>query len=393
MREVVIVSGARTAIGDYMGSLSGLTPMQLGITVLNAAIAKAGIDKNLVEEVVAGQCNQAGGPGNTARHVALGAGLPVESFAFTVHQQCPSSMRASELLSQEIMLGKIDCGAVVGVESMSGAPYLLFGARKGYRLNDGERIQDSLQIGGLFDVSLGYHMGVTADNIADMYKISRQEQDEWALMSHQRACAAADKGWFKDEIVPVEVKTKKGPAIIDRDEHPRADTSMESLGKLKPAFKKDGTVTAGNASGLNDAGSCMIMMAAEKAKELGLKPIARVVASAPGSVEPRIMGMGVVPAVKNALKFAKMKLEDIDYFEFNEAFAAQVIGCNREFKIPLDKINAVGSGISMGHPVGATGARLIITMMGELKRRGKKFGCAALCASGGPGHAFIVEML
>lgn len=376
-----------------MGSLSGLTPMQLGITVLNAAIAKAGIDKNLVEEVVAGQCNQAGGPGNTARHVALGAGLPVESFAFTVHQQCPSSMRASELLSQEIMLGKIDCGAVVGVESMSGAPYLLFGARKGYRLNDGERIQDSLQIGGLFDVSLGYHMGVTADNIADMYKISRQEQDEWALMSHQRACAAADKGWFKDEIVPVEVKTKKGPAIIDRDEHPRADTSMESLGKLKPAFKKDGTVTAGNASGLNDAGSCMIMMAAEKAKELGLKPIARVVASAPGSVEPRIMGMGVVPAVKNALKFAKMKLEDIDYFEFNEAFAAQVIGCNREFKIPLDKINAVGSGISMGHPVGATGARLIITMMGELKRRGKKFGCAALCASGGPGHAFIVEML
>jgi len=393
MREVVIVSGARTAIGDYMGSLSGLTPIQLGVTVLNAAIAKAGIDKKLVEEVVAGQCNQAGAPGNSARHIALGAELPVESFAFTVHQQCPSSMRASELLSQEIMLGKIDIGAVVGIESMSNAPYLLFGARKGYRLNDGEKIQDSLMIGGLFDVSLGYHMGVTADNIADMYKISRQEQDEWALMSHQRACAAADKGWFKDEIVPVEVKTRKGPAIIDRDEHPRADTSMESLGKLKPAFKKDGTVTAGNASGLNDAGSCMIMMAAEKAKELGLKPIARVVASAPGSVEPRIMGMGVVPAVKNALKFAKMKLEDIDYFEFNEAFAAQVIGCNREFKIPLDKINAVGSGISMGHPVGATGARLIITMMGELKRRGKKFGCAALCASGGPGHAFIVEML
>ncbi len=393
MKEVVIVSGARTAIGDYMGSLSTFTPMQLGITVLNAAIAKAGIDKKMVEEVIAGQCNQAGGPGNTARHVALGAGLPVESFAFTVHQQCPSSMRASELLSQEIMLGKIDCGAVVGVESMSGAPYLLFGARKGYRLNDGERIQDSLQIGGLFDVSLGYHMGVTADNIADMYKISRQEQDEWALMSHQRACAASDKGWFKDEIVPVEVKTKKGMVMFDRDEHPRADTSLESLAKLKPAFKKDGTVTAGNASGLNDAGSCMIMMSAEKAKELGIKPIARVVASAPGSVEPRIMGMGVVPAVNNALKFAKMKLADIDYFEFNEAFAAQVIGCNREFKIPLDKINAVGSGISMGHPVGATGARLIVTMMGELKRRGKKFGCAALCASGGPGHAFIVEML
>jgi acetyl-CoA C-acetyltransferase len=376
-----------------MGSLANMTPVQLGVTALNAAIAKAGIDKNLVQEVVAGQCNQAGAPGNSARHIALGAELPVESFAFTVHQQCPSSMRASELLAQEIMLGKIDIGAAVGIESMSNAPYLLFGARKGYRLSDGEKIQDSLMIGGLVDALLGYHMGVTADNIADLYKISRQEQDEWALMSHQRACAAIEKGWFKDEIVPVEIKTKKGPVLFETDEHPRADTSLESLGKLKPAFKKDGTVTAGNASGLNDAGSCMIMMEAQKAKELGVAPIARVVASAPGSVEPRIMGMGVVPAVKNALKFAKMKLEDIDYFEFNEAFAAQVIGCNRELKVPLDKINAVGSGISMGHPVGATGARLIITMMNELKRRGKKFGCAALCASGGPGHAFIVEML
>jgi acetyl-CoA C-acetyltransferase len=393
IREVVIVSGIRTAIGDYMGSLSNMTPVQLGVTVLNAAIARAGIEKNLFQEVVAGQCNQAGAPGNSARHIALGAELPVESFAFTVHQQCPSSMRASELLAQEIMLGKIDIGATVGIESMSNAPYLLFGARKGYRLSDGEKIQDSLMIGGLVDVLLGYHMGVTADNIADQYKISRQEQDEWALMSHQRACVAIEKGWFKDEIVPVEIKTKKGPVLFDHDEHPRADTSLESLGKLKPAFKKDGTVTAGNASGLNDAGSCMIMMAAEKAKELGVTPIARVVASAPGSVEPRIMGMGVVPAVKNALKFAKMKQDDIDYFEFNEAFAAQVIGCNRELKIPLDKINAVGSGISMGHPVGATGARLIITMMNELRRRGKKFGCAALCASGGPGHAFIIEML
>jgi acetyl-CoA C-acetyltransferase len=302
-------------------------------------------------------------------------------------------MRGAELLSQEIMLGKVDIGAVVGVESMSNAPYLLFGARKGYRLNDGERIQDSLMIGGLVDALLGYHMGITADNIADHYKITREEQDEWALMSHQRACAASDKGWFKDEIIPVEVKTRKGTVIFDRDEHPRAETSMESLSKLKPVFKKDGTVTAGNASGLNDAGSCLIMMAAEKAKELGLTPIARVVASAPGSVEPRIMGMGVVPAVHNALKFAKMKLTDLDYFELNEAFAAQVIGCNRELKIPLENVNAVGSGISIGHPVGATGARLIVTLMGELKRRGKKFGCAALCASGGPGQAFIIEMI
>ncbi len=393
MREVVILSGVRTAIGDYMGSLSGLNPVQLGVAALKGALAKSSIDKNVIQEVVAGQCNQAGAPGNTARHIAMGAELPVESFAFTVHQQCASSMRGAELLSQEIMLGKIDIGAVVGVESMSNAPYLLFGVRKGYRLADGEKIQDSLMIGGLVDALLGYHMGITADNIADHYKISREEQDEWALMSHQRACEAIKKGWFKEEIVPVEIKTKKGPVMFDTDEHPRADTNMEALGKLKPAFKKDGTVTAGNASGLNDAGSCLIMMAAEKAKELGVKPIAKVVASAPGSVEPRIMGMGVVPAVKNALKFAKMKLEEIDYFEFNEAFAAQVIGCNRELKIPLDKINRVGSGISLGHPVGATGARLIITMINELKRMGKKFGCASLCASGGPAHAFIVEVI
>lgn len=391
MRQVVIVGGARTAIGDYMGSLSGLTPVQLGIIALNGVLAKTGVAKDLIQEVICGQCNQAGGPGNTARHIALGAGLPVESFAFTVHQQCASSMRASELLSQEIMLGKIDVGAVVGVESMSNAPYLLFGARKGYRLNDGEQVQDSLMIGGLVDALLGYHMGVTADNIADHYKISRQEQDEWVLMSHRRAVEAIKRGWFKDEIIPVEIKTKKGPVIFDTDEHPRADTSLEKLGSLRPAFKKDGTVTAGNASGLNDAGSCLVMMAAETARTMGIKPVARVVASAPGCVEPRIMGMGVVPAVRNVLKFAKMKLEEIDYFEFNEAFAAQIIGCNRELKIPLEKINAVGSGISLGHPVGATGARLMITMINELKRRGKRFGCASLCASGGPAHAFIVE--
>jgi acetyl-CoA C-acetyltransferase len=367
--------------------------VQLGIIALKGALAKAGIDKNLIQEVICGQCNQAGAPGNTARHIAMGAELPAESFAFTVHQQCASSMRGSELLSQEIMLGKIDIGAAVGVESMSNAPYLLFGARKGYRLSDGEKIQDSLMIGGLVDALLGYHMGVTADNIAAHYNISRQEQDEWALMSHGRAVEAIKKGWFKDEIIPVEIQTKKGPVMFETDEHPRANTSMESLGGLKPAFKKDGTVTAGNASGLNDAGACLIMMAAETARNMGVKPIARVVASAPGSVEPRIMGMGVVPAVRNALKFAKMDLKDIDYFEFNEAFAAQVIGCNREMKISLDKLNGVGSGISLGHPVGATGVRIMITMINELKRRGKKFGCASLCASGGPAHAFILEAL
>jgi acetyl-CoA C-acetyltransferase len=321
------------------------------------------------------------------------AELPIESFAFTVHQQCASSMRASELLSQEIMLGKIDIGAVVGVESMSNAPYLLFGARKGYRLGNAEQVQDSLMIGGLVDDLLGYHMGITADNIAEQYGITREEQDEFALMSNQRACRAIQEGWFQEEIVPVEIKSKKGPAIFDTDEHPQANTSLEALAKLKPAFKKDGTVTAGNASGLNDAGSSLIMMAAETAQKMGIRPLARVVASAPGSVEPRIMGMGVVPAVRNALKFAGLKQDQIDYWEFNEAFAAQVLGVNRELKVSLDRLNAVGSGIGLGHPVGATGARLIITMIHELKRRGARYGCASLCASGGPAHAFIVESM
>ncbi len=393
MREVVIVSGARTAIGNYLGSLAGINAVQLGMIALKGAVEKAGIDKNSIQELAAGHVNQAGSPGNTARHIAMGFELPAESFAFTVHQQCASSMRAAEILSQDIMLGKIDIGAVVGVESMSTAPYLLFGARKGYRLGDAETVQDSLMIGGLVDALLGYHMGITADNIADMYNISREEQDEYAFMSHQRACNAIEKDWFKDEIVPVEIKTRKGTAIFDTDEHPRSDTTLEMLSRLKPAFKKDGRVTAGNASGLNDAGSSMILMAAEIAEKMGVKPLARVVASAPGSVEPRIMGMGVVPAVRNALKFAGLSLDQIDYWELNEAFAAQVLGVNRELKIDLDRVNAVGSGIALGHPVGATGARIIITMINEMKRRNARYGCASLCASGGPAHAFIVELL
>ena len=393
MREVVIVGGARTAIGNYLGSLSGFNAVELGVLALNGAIAKTGVDKSLIQEIVVGHVNQAGSPGNSARHIAMRAGLPIESFAFTVHQQCASSMRAAELLSQEIMLGKVDAGIVVGVESMSSAPYLLMGARKGYRLGDAERIQDSLMIGGLVDDLLGYHMGVTAENIAEQYGISREEQDEFAMMSNMRACRAIAEGWFKDEIVPVEIKAKKGTAIFDTDEHPLSTTTMEALAKLKPVFKKDGTVTAGNASGLNDAGSALILMAGEKAKDLGIRPLARVVASAPGSVEPRIMGMGVVPAVRNALKFAGLTQDQIDYWELNEAFAAQVLGVNRELKIDAGRLNAVGSGIGLGHPVGATGARLIITMINEMKRRDVRYGCASLCASGGPAHAFIVETI
>lgn len=393
MQEVVIVSGARTPIGNYFGSLETFNPVDLGVIALTAAVQRAGISPEAIEEVIAGQCNQSSSPGNSARHVALKSGCSVESAAFTVHQQCASSMRAADILSQEIMLGKIQVGAVVGIESMTNTPYYLYRARKGYRLGNGEQIIDGLMKGGLICEFVGYHMGITAENIAKDYGISREEQDAFALMSNQRACKAIREGWFQEEIVPIEIKTKKGKVLFDTDEHPQADTSMESLAKLKPAFTADGTVTAGNASGLNDGGSALIMMAAETAKQKGLKPLAKVVASAPGSVEPRIMGMGVVPAVRRALQMAGMKQSQIDYWEFNEAFAAQVLGVNRELKIDLDRLNAVGSGIALGHPVGATGARLILTMIHEMKRRDVRYGCAALCASGGPAHAFIIENL
>ncbi|NLV16182.1 MAG: thiolase family protein [Syntrophomonadaceae bacterium] len=393
MKEVVIVSGARTPVGDFQGSLQGFNPIDLGVFALNGALERAGLEANQLDEVIAGHCNQSSSPGNSARHVALRAGCRDDSFACTVHQQCPSSMRAAEILSQEIMLGKIDMGAAVGIESMTNTPYLLFGARKGYRLGNGEQIVDGLMKGGLICEFVGYHMGVTAENIAEMYGITREEQDAYALLSHQRACQAIKEGWFKDEIVPVEVQSRKGSFMFDTDEHPRSDTSLESLARLKPAFKKGGTVTAANASGLNDGGSALIMMSADKAKELGVKPIARVVSSASGAVEPRIMGMGVVPAVRRALKFAGLEQNDIDYWEINEAFAAQFLGVNRELKIDLEKVNGVGSGIAIGHPVGATGARLIVTMINEMKRRGVRYGCASLCASGGPGVAFIVESI
>ncbi|MGB4508497.1 MAG: thiolase family protein, partial [Syntrophomonadaceae bacterium] len=388
MQNVVIVAAARTAVGDFQGSLASLKGHELGVLALKGTIDKFGIDPNLIEEVIGGQCNQYGSPGNSARWVTLKAGLPVETVSTTVHQQCPSSMRAADILAQEIMLGRIEAAAAVGYESMSNAPYMLFGARKGYRLNDGEVIQDSLMLGGLICAFEGYHMGVTAENIAELYNITREQQDEYALLSHQRACKAMADGLFTDEIIPVEVKTRKGTQIVDTDEHPNPEASMEMAAKLKPVFKKDGTVTAFNASSLNDGAAALILMSADKAKKLGLKPLARVVASASAAVEPRIMGMGPVPATLKALKYAGMTLNDIDYWELNEAFAAQALACMQELNIPVERCNAVGSGISLGHPVGMTGARIILAAINELKRRGGRFACSTMCASGGPACAF-----
>lgn len=392
MREVVIVSGARTPIGDFLGSLKDFTAVQLGTIALKAAIERAGIDPKIIEEVTAGHVYQAGCKGNPARQVGIHAGCPVETVCVTINQQCPSSMRGAEILSQQIGLGKIDVGAAVGHESMTNIPYLLLKARMGYRMGS-DKLEDSLMYDAFIDAFYNYHAGVTAENLVDMYNISRQEADEWGVMSNQRACQAIAEGKFKEEIVPIELKTKKGTKMFDTDEHPNPNANMENMAKLKPAFKKDGIITAGNASAINDGASAMILMAAEKAKELGIKPLARIVATASASVDPKIMGIGVVPAVRRVLEFAKMGMDDMELWEMNEAFAAQVIACNRELKVDVNKINVLGSGVSLGHPVGMTGVRLIITLMNEMRRSKKQFGCATLCAGGGPAMATIIEAL
>lgn len=392
MREVVIVSGMRTPIADFLGSLKDFSAVELGVIALNAALKKAGLEPAQIEEVVAGHANQTGCKPNTARQVAIGAGCSFETVGVTINQQCPSSLRATEILAQEIMLGKVDIGAAVGPESMSNTPYMLAGARQGFRMGNSQ-VVDTMFHDGLIDAFYNYHMGVTAENLAKMYNITRAEQDELALLSHQRSCQAIKENKFKDEIIPVEIKTKRKTIIFDTDERPKADTNLADLAKLKPAFDKEGTVTAGNSSGLNDGASALILMSANKARELGCQPIARIVATASAAVDPKIMGIGVVPAVKRALKFANLAMDDIGYWEINEAFAAQFLAVNRELKLDMEKVNVNGSGVSLGHPVSCTGARLVVTLLNEMRRRGDRYGCATLCGGGGPACALIVEQI
>jgi acetyl-CoA C-acetyltransferase len=392
LREVVIVGGARTPIGDFNGSLKDLTAVELGIIALKGAMAKTGVLPSQIEEVLGGNVYQAGNKGNPARQVAMGAGCPVETVAATINQQCPSSMRAAEIISQEIMLNKIDVGAVVGMESMTNVPYLLLKARNGYRMGS-DTLHDGLMWDALIDAFNDYHVGITAENLAEQYAISREEQDAFGLESQRRAVRAIKDGKFLDEIVPVEIRRKNKTVVIDTDEHPRDDLDMDFLAKLKPAFREGGTVTPGNASALNDGGAALVIMAKDKAEELGIKPLARMVSTASAAVDPKVMGIGVVPAVHRALKFASLQIDDIELWEINEAFAAQVIACNRELKLDLGKVNVNGSGISLGHPVGATGARIILHLINEMRRRSNRYGCATLCAGGGPGMAFIVEAL
>lgn len=394
MREVVIVSGARTAIGESGGNLSQLTAPQLGGFAGKAAVERAGLKPEDIEEVLVGHCLQGGAKANPARQVQNEIGIPWEAPAATINQQCASSLRALEIAWHNILLGLNETALVAGIEG-GNAPYYLFGARRGYRLfhaNDGP--WDAMFYDGLSCAIMGYFVALTAENLAERYNISREEQDELAYLSQTRAVAAIKAGKFKEEIVPIEVTGKKGEKkMVDTDEHPRPDITLEKLARLRPVFKADGTVTAGNSSGLNEGGAAAVLMSREKADAMGIKPMARILSSASYGVHPEIMGIGPVYEIPLALKRAGLEMKDVDYFEINEAFAAQWLACNRELKIDMDKVNANGSGIALGHPTGMTGIRLVISGIYELRRRGGKIGCASLCAGGGPGIAVIYELL
>lgn len=392
MREVVIVGAMRTPIGDFLGSLKDVSPVDLGVAAANAALKQANIGPEQVNEVACGLIYKAGTKGNPARQIQIKCGMPVEGFAYSIDQQCGSGMKTIETIYQSIMLGKSEIGVAIGTESMSQAPYMLKKAREGYRMGNDEII-DTMLNDGLVCAMTGYHMGITAENLAERYGITREEQDKLALSSHQRAVKAIKEGKFKDEIVPVSVQRRKGTITVDTDEHPREDTSIEILSKMKPAFKKDGTVTAGNASSVNDGAAALVLMSAEKAKELGIKPLAKILATDNMGVEPEIMGIGPAKVIPKVLSSAGLTKDEIDYYEINEAFAAQFLAVNRVLNLDMDKVNANGSGIALGHPVGCTGARIVVSLIYELQRRKGKYGLASLCVGGGPSIATIIQAL
>ncbi len=421
MSEAVIVSGVRTAIGNYGGSLQDVPAAQLGRIVIQGALKKAGLKPKgdtryapeslkdagiielerkysnwddslqevLVDEVIMGNVVQAGQGQNPARQAAIYAGVPKEVNAFTVNKICASGMKAAALAAQAIKAGDAEVIIAGGIENMSAVPYYVPRMRWGARMFNAEMV-DGMVHDGLWEIFYNYHMGVTSENIAEKYGISRKEQDEFALESNNRALAATKDGIFKEEIVPVEVRVKRETKNFEIDEHPR-ETSMELLGKLPTVFKADGAVTAGNASAITDAGAALVIMSAEKAKALGLKPMATIRAYATGGVDPAYMGLGVIPATRKVLKKAGLTLKDIDYIELNEAFASQSIGCIRELDIDMSKTNLHGGGISLGHPIGCTGARILVTLSYEMARRNLQLGLATLCIGGGQGMATIIE--
>ena len=395
-KDVVIVSACRTAIGKFQGQFKDVSARELAITAGKEAIRRAGIDINTIDEIVMGECYLGMQGSLPARQVSMRIGLPVESSAVTVNQNCASGMRALEIACSNIQLGKTEIGLVVGTENMTQAPFMLPKARMGYRMGGiptegGAELYDSLIHDALYDALVPGHMGVTADNVAKLCGVTRQQCDELAVISHNRACAAIDEGKFKDEIVPVEVKGKKGSVIVDTDEGPRPGTTVETLARLKPAFKKDGIVTAGNASGINDGAAAIVVMSEEKAKELGVRPMATWVGGALGGVDPSIMGVGPVAAVNKLMKKLDMKVADMDLIEANEAFAAQSLAVGHDLEFDPAKLNVNGGAIALGHPVGASGCRILVTLLHEMQRRDAKTGLATLCIGGGMGCATVVK--
>ncbi len=391
MREIVIASAVRTPVGKFLGSFSNVSAVELGTIAVKEALKRANIKPDQVDETYFGCVIQSALLPNVARQVSINAGIPVDKPALTINILCGSGLRAVSMAAQMIKAGDADVVVAGGTENMSMAPYTASAMRMGARMGE-SKMQDTLLNDALICAFEHYHMGVTAENIAEQWGITRQEQDEFACRSQNRAEAAVKSGRFKDEIVPVTIKTKKGEIVVDTDEHPTFGTTMETLAKLKPAFKKDGTVTAGNASGINDAASALVLMSKEKADELGIKPMAKVLGYATHGVEPRIMGIGPIEASRKALKMANLTVEDMDLIESNEAFAAQSIAVARELKFDMDKVNVNGGAIAIGHPIGASGARILTTLLYEMKKRGSKKGLATLCIGGGMGTALVVEM-
>ncbi|WP_020004005.1 acetyl-CoA C-acetyltransferase [Brachyspira innocens] len=391
MKEVVIASAVRTPIGKFLGSFSNTSAVELGTIAVKEALKRANIKPEQVDETYFGCVIQSALLPNAARQISVNAGIPVDKPALTINILCGSGLRAVSMAAQMIKAGDADVVVAGGTENMSMAPYTSTGMRMGARMGE-TKMQDTLLNDALICAFEHYHMGVTAENIAEQWGITRQEQDEFACRSQNRAEAAIKSGRFKDEIVPVTIKTKKGEIVVDTDEHPIFGTTMETLARLKPAFKKDGTVTAGNASGINDAASALVVMSKEKAEELGVKPMAKILGYATHGVEPRIMGIGPIEASRKALKMANLKVEDMELIESNEAFAAQSIAVARELKFNMDIVNVNGGAIALGHPIGASGARILTTLLYEMKKRGNKRGLATLCIGGGMGTALVVEM-
>ena len=391
MKEVVIVSAARTPIGSFGGALKGIPTRKLGAIAIKGAVERAGIKPEMVDEVIMGAVLQGGLGQNVARQMTLDAGLPIETPAMTINKVCGSGLRAVELAAQIIKAGDADIVVAGGAENMSATAYAMPAARWGARMNNAQMV-DMMVNDGLWDAFNGYHMGITAENVAEQWGITREELDEFSVISQNRAEEAIKAGKFKDEIVPVEIPQRKGdPIVFDTDEFPKFGTTIDKVAKLKPAFKKDGIVTAANASGINDAGAAVVVMSKEKAEELGIKPLCTIKSYASAGVDPSIMGVGPVPASRKALDKAGLTIEDIDLVEANEAFAAQSLAVRKDLNLDPEKTNVNGGAIAIGHPIGASGCRILITLIYEMMRRDSKYGLATLCIGGGMGTALIVE--